>query len=104
MVHQPLGVELGRVLDEAEVVERLAERLRVAPRGGVDRPLLELDLLAVEPLGHPEVEEGDPAVGHQDVVARVRVGVELLQVVDRAEAEPEDDLAEPVAIGLRQAP
>ena len=79
-----------------------AQRLRIAARGGVDRPLLELDLLAVEALGHPEVEEGDAAVRHQQVVAGVGVGVEVLQVVDRAEAEAEDDLAEAVALGLRQ--
>ena len=66
--------------------------------GGVERRLLELDLLAVELLRHPEVEEGDPAVVHQEVVAGVRVGVEVLQVVDRAEAEAEDDLAEAAAL------
>ena len=60
--------------------------------------LLEHDLLAVELLGHPEVEEGDPAVGHQDVVAGMGVGVEVLQVVDRAEAAAVDDLAEAAAL------
>ena len=67
-------------------------------------PLLEQDLLAVELLGHPEVEEGDPTVLHQDVVAGVGVGVEVLQVVDRAEAAAEDDLAEAAALLVRQAP
>ena len=97
VVHQPLGVELASGCGRS--------RGRGAPRrsasgslrdGGVDGALLELDLLAVELLGHAEVEEGDPAVVHQQVVAGVGVGVEVLQVVDRAEAEAEDDLAEAV--------
>ena len=33
----------------------------------------------------------------QQVVARVRVGVEVLELVDRAEVEAEDDLAEAAA-------
>ena len=70
--------------------------------GGVDGALLEHDLLVVELLGHAEVEEGDAAVGHQDVVAGVGVGVEVLQVVDRAEAAAEDDLAEAAALLVRQ--
>ena len=93
-----------RVADEAELVERVAQRLGVVARRGVDRALLELDLLGLEPLGHPEVEEGDPPVVHQQVVAGVGVGVEVLQVVDRAEAEAEDDLAEDVALVLVAAP
>ena len=91
------------MLDEAEVVKRLAQRLGVAAHRGVDRALLELDLLDVELLRHPEVEEGDAAVGHQQVVARVGVGVEVLQVVDRAEAEAKDDLAEAAALLGRRA-
>ena len=79
-----------------------AEGLRVVARGGVEGALLEHDLLAVELLGHPEVEEGDAAVLHQDVVAGVGVGVEVLQVVDRAEAAAEDDLAEAAALLVRQ--
>ena len=50
-----------------------------------------------------EVEEGDPPVLHQQVVAGMDVGVEVLQVVDRAEAEAEDDLAVDVALVLGQA-
>ena len=79
-----------------------AQRLGVVARGGVEGPLLEHDLLAVELLRHPEVEEGDAAVVHQDVVAGVGVGVEVLQVVDRAEAAAEDDLAEAAALLVRQ--
>ena len=80
-----------------EVVERDAQRLGVLAHRRVDGALLELDLLDVELLRHPEIEKGDPAVGHQDVVARMRVGVEVLQV-DRAEAEAEHDLAEAAAL------
>ena len=88
------------LLDEAEVVQALAQRLGVLADRRVERDLLELDLLAVELLRHPEVEEGDAPVVHQQVVARVRVGVEVLQVVDRAEAEAKDDLAEAAALLL----
>ena len=86
------------MLDEAEVVERPAQRLGVLANGGVDGALLELDLLDVELLRHPEVEEGDTAVGHQQVVAGVRIGIEVLQVVDRAEAEAKHDLPEAAAL------
>ena len=104
MLHQALGVELRGVLDEAEVVQRLAQRFRLAADRGVDHLLLEHDLLAVELLRHPEVEEGDAAVVHEDVVAGVGVGVEVLQVVDRAEAAAVDDLAEAAALLVRAAP
>ncbi len=60
------------------------------------------ELLAVELLGHPEVEEGDAAVVHEDVVAGVGVGVEVLEVEHRAEAAAEDDLAEAAALLVRQ--
>jgi hypothetical protein len=100
VLHQAVGIDPARVVDEAEVVKRVAEGLRVVAAGGVDRPLLELDLLGAETLGHPEVEERDPAVVHQQVVAGVGIGVEVPQVVDRPEAEAEDDLAEDVALVL----
>ena len=58
------------------------------------------DLLDVEALGHAEVEERDAAVVEQQVVAGVRVGVEVLELEDRAEVEAEDDLAEAVALLL----
>ena len=51
----------------------------------------------------PKSRNATRAVPHQHVVAGVGVGVEVLQVVDRAEAEAEDDLAEAVALGLRAA-
>ena len=86
------------MLDEAEVVERVAQRLGVLADRRIKRHLLELDLLEVELLRHPEVEEGDAAVGHQQVVAGMRIGVEVLQVIDRAEAEAKDDLAETAAL------
>ena len=81
---------------------RLLDGRRVAPRGGVDGALLELDLLGIELLRHPEVEEGDATVLHEDVVAGVGVGVEVLQMVDRAEAAAEDDLAEAAALLVRE--
>src|SRR5690349_23476806 len=54
----------------------LFRSLGVVAPGGIDRPLLQLDLLGADALGHPEVEERDPAVLHQQVVARMGVGVE----------------------------
>ena len=83
-------------------MQGLAEGLRVLARGGVEGALLEHDLLAVELLRHPEVEEGDAAVLHQDEVAGMGVGVEVLKVEHRAEAAAEDDLAEAAALLLRQ--
>ena len=102
MVHQQLGVDLARVVEEAEVVERHAQPLGVVVEDRLERRDLELDLVAVELLGHAEVEERHAPVRQQQVVAGVGVGVEVLQVVDRAEAEAEDDLAEAVALRLRQ--
>ena len=98
VVHQPLGVELGGFLTKprsCSAWRSASGSLRTAASIGA---LLELDLLDVELLRHPEVEEGDAAVRHQDVVAGMRVGVEVLQVVDRAEAEAKDDLAEAAAL------
>ena len=56
----------------------------------------------VELLRHAEVEEGDAAVGKQYVIAGVGIGVEMLQVVDRAEAAAEDDLAKTAALLVRE--
>ena len=83
-------------------MQRHAQPLGVAVEDRLERGDLELDLVLVEVLGHAEVEERHPAVGHQQVVAGVGVGVEVLEVEDRAEAEAEDDLAEAVALRLRQ--
>ena len=84
-------------------MQLLAQPLGVVVDARLDRRDLELDLLDVEPLRHAEVEERHPAVGHQQVVAGVGVGVEVLELVDRAEVEAEDDLAEAVALVLRRA-
>ena len=102
MLHQLLGVDRCGLLEEAEVVQRHAQALGVAVEDRLERRDLQLDLVLVELLGHPEVEERDAPVGHQQVVPGVGVGVEVLEVVDRAEAEAEDDLAEAVALGLGQ--
>ena len=48
-------------------------------------------------LGHAEVDEGNAAVVHQPVVARVGVAREVAVAVERAEEEAEHDLAEAVA-------
>ena len=63
---------------------------------------LELDQLRRDPLEQAEVEERHAAVVQQHGVARVRVAGELVVAVHAAEVEAEDDLAEAVALGLRQ--
>ena len=83
-------------------MQRDAQALRVVVEDRPEGGDLELDLLLVEVLGHAEVEERHASVRHQDVVARMGVRVEVAQVVDRAKAEAEDDLAEAVALDLRQ--
>ncbi len=52
-------------------------------------------------LDQAEVEERDPAVSVEDVVARVRVAVECPEPVQTAEDEAEDRLARHVALLLR---
>ena len=83
-------------------MERDPQPLGVVVEDRLERGDLQLDLVLVEVLRHPEVEERHAAVRQRQVVPRVGVGVEVLQVVDRAEAEAEHDLAEAVALGLRQ--
>ena len=51
-------------------------------------------------LEQAEVEEGDPAVGQPDHVAGMRIAGEAAVAVHRAEVEAEDDLADPVALGV----
>ena len=50
----------------------------------------------------PKSMNADAAVVDPQVIARVGVRVEVLEVVDRAEAEAVDDLPEAVALGLGQ--
>jgi len=54
---------------------------------GADHVLEVRDLGRREPLAQPEVQEGDAAAPVEDVVARVRVPVERLELVDAAERE-----------------
>ena len=82
--------------------ERGAQALRVAVDPGAHHRQLRVDLLARDLLRHAEVEERDAPVRQQQVVAGVRVGREAPRAVQRPEEEAEHDLAEPVALGLRQ--
>ena len=54
----------------------------------------------VHALEQAEVEEGDAAVVQQDEVARMGVAGELAVAVEAAQEEAEDDLPDPVALGL----
>ena len=62
--------------------------------------LLALEMVGVQRAHEPEVEEADAAVVEQQVVAGVRVPGGAAQVLERAEEEAEDDLAEAVALLL----
>ena len=63
---------------------------------------LELGRLRGDRLEQPEVEERHAPVVEQDAVARVRIAGELAVAVHALEVEAEDDLADPVALGLGQ--
>jgi hypothetical protein len=103
VLHQPLGVDPLGIPEEPELVQFLPEPLRISVDTCPDHLLLETDLLEVESLRHAEVEKCDAPVVEQQVVARVGIRVEVLQLVDRAEVEAEDDLAEAVAPLLVEA-
>ena len=58
------------------------------------------DLVGAEVADEAEVEEGDPPVAVEQVVAGVRVAVERLHPVEAAEHEAEQSLADQVALAL----
>ena len=59
-----------------------------------------LDFRIGESLEEAEVEEGDPAVGEEQGVARMRVAVQQPVAQGPVDVEADEDLAEPVALGL----
>ena len=63
---------------------------------------LEFSDLGGDPLEEAEVEERHAIVVEQQHVAGVRVAGELAVAVHRAEVEPEDDLPDTIALGLRE--
>ena len=65
---------------------------------------LELDRRGLHALEQAEVQERDAAVVQQQEVPGMRIAGELPVAVQAAEEEAEDDLADPVALGLRAAP
>ena len=85
-----------------ELGDDVEQRLRVALVGRARRGDQLADVGVGEPLREPEVDERDAAVGEEEVVARVRVAVQQ-PVAERAvDVEADEDLADPVALGLRQ--
>jgi hypothetical protein len=62
-----------------------------------------LHLLGGEVLDQAEVQERDPAAAVEQVIARVRVAVEHVRLVQAAEHEAVDRLRGQVALGLRPA-
>ena len=67
--------------------------------GSLDHPDEEVDLVRGEIADQPEVEERDPAVAVEEVVAGVGVAVERPQAVQAAEHEAVQALAVEVALG-----
>ena len=62
-----------------------------------------IELVGGEVLDQPEVEEGDPPARLEQVVARVRIAVEGVQLVQRPEGEPVDRLGRQVFLLLGPA-
>ena len=67
---------------------------------GLDHPGEHGDLVGAEVADEPEVEERDPPVAVEQVVAGVRVAVEGLHPVQAAEDEAEQHFADQIALAL----
>jgi hypothetical protein len=86
---------------EARVLHGAAEALRVVVHAQVlDHRDQRPEFVTGEVLDQPEVQEGDPPAGEEQVVPRVRVAVERLRPVQAAEHEAVDRLGGQVALGL----
>ena len=97
------GLNFSGFAEEADLGAEAHDRLGVALD---DRPRdrdLQLDRAGRHPLEQPEVEERHAPVVEQHRVAGVRVARELAVAVQAAEVEAEEDLADPVALGLRSS-
>jgi hypothetical protein len=94
-----------RVRDqEAGLHHGPAERLGVGIHAQVlDHRGQRLHLLGREVLDQAEVQEGDPPAAVEQVVARVRIAVEGVRLVQAAEHEAVDSLRGQVPLGLRPA-
>ena len=66
-----------------------------------DERLEQIHLVGREALDQPEVEEGDPAAGPEQIVARMRIAVERVEAIDASEHESEDRLRRGIALVLR---
>ena len=87
---------------EARVLHGAAEALRVVVHAQVlDHRDQRPELVVGEVLDQPEIQEGDPPAGVEQVVPRVRVAVERVRPVQAAEHEPVDRLRGQVALVLR---
>ena len=71
-----VGVQIVTWLQEAHVLHRPHEPLRIAVEDRVEARCEALPLVAAPALHQPEVEEADPAIGVEAVVARMGVAVE----------------------------
>jgi hypothetical protein len=87
---------------EARVLHGAPEAARVVVHAQVlDHRDQRLELAGGEVLHQPEIQEGDPPAGMEQVVPRVRVAVERARPVQAAEHEAVDRLGGQVALGLR---
>ena len=103
MVHHPLGAHALVVgVEEAERAELGPERFRIALHRRPQPAPLGVDPRPRELLVHPEVDERDTTIAHEQVVAGVRIGREVPGPVEGPDKEAVDDLREAVAVRLRQ--
>lgn len=101
VLHHQVRVEGGDVGDQPDLLDEAKERLPIIVEdGGRRHPLEPLDLFGREHLAQAEVEEGDPPVAVEHVVAGVRITVEDPKVVNPAEDEPVDRLRGEISLLL----
>jgi hypothetical protein len=87
---------------EPRVLHGAAETLRIVVHAQVlDHRDQRPQLIGGEVLDQPEIQEGNPPAGMEQVVPRVRVAVERVRPVQAAEHEAVDRLGGQVALGLR---
>jgi hypothetical protein len=99
-----VGGQRGAGHQEPGIFHGPAEALRVVVHAQVlDHRHQRLEFFLRDVLDQAEVQEGDPAAPVEQVVARVRVAVEGVRLVQAAEDEAVDGLGGQVPLGLGPA-
>ena len=102
VIHDGLGGQRRAGRDEARILQAGPELLGLVVHAQrADHVDERPQVLAGEVLDQPEVQERDPAAAVEQVVARVRVPVERVHLVQAAEHEPVDRLPGQVTLLLR---